>query len=372
MKSFKIIQKTILCHSLEDLKRFVENDAKNHFATIVDFDKYNLSEQLEKARLHVKSLTSTFVTYDHNITPTELFHDLRHYITNTPIPRNDSEKSDCGQWVKKITQLANYLICIPKVRKIRSVSEQTISKELNKAIEQKERIIQLKEEEEKEKSNPAVIQELENALKEKELLIERLKKEKSESKEEQLVENEWEKRIKDSFEHLKEQTVNIEERKKILDTEYHLFLYSPIVLVILLIIWFCKLYAHLLGLEEPSIETYSHLLPFYVPIPIIGVLFWICIVQKNKASKLIIALEEELFHIRYQQGLMMSINKLSLNPDEAVNRISHTLDIMMNSYLNHTEHSNSLTERIYSSESNSDEMKENLQTFNKLIETLKK
>lgn len=372
MKAFRLIQRSILCHSLADLKTFVENNAKNHFATIVDFEKYNLSDQLEKAREHVKSGTATFIAFNHDITPTELLHELKHYITNTPIPKTNREKSVCGQWIKRIAQLANYLISIPKERKIRSVSEQTISKELNKAIEQKERIIQLKEEEEKERSNPVVIQELENALKEKESLIERLKKEKSESKKEQIVENEWEKRIKDSFEYLKEQTRNIEERKRILDAEYHLFLYSPLLMVILLIIWFCKLYAHLIGLEEPSIETYTHLLPFYIPIPIIGALFWVCIVQKNKASKLLIALEEELFHIRYQQGLLMSINKLSLNPDEAINRINHTLDIMMNSYLNHAEHSNSLTERIYSSESKSDEMKENLKTFNQLIEALKK
>lgn len=372
MKAFKLIQKSILCHSIANLKSFVENDAKNHFATLADFDKYNLSEQLERARLHVKSATITFIAYDYDITPEGLLHGLKNYISSNPIPKTDQEKTECGRWVKKITQLAHYLISIPKERKIRAVSEQTISKELNKAIEQKERIIQLKEEEEKEKSNPAVIQELENALKEKESLIERLKKEKSESKEEQIVEDEWNKRIKDSFEYLKEQTGNIEERKKLLDAEYHLFLYIPIVLVILLIIWFCKLYTHLVGLEEPTIETYSHLLPFYTPIPIIGAIFWVCIVQKNKANKLIIALEEELFHIRYQQGLLMSINKLSLNPNEAINRISHTLDIMMNSYLNHTKHSNSLTERIYSSDSNSDEMKENLQTFNQLIQTLKK
>lgn len=331
MNIYRFFSKTILWRSTSELKKIVENDAKAHFAAI-NSDQYNLLEQLEKAIEHIKSIKQNNLLYEYETTPENLLLGLKDYIASNPIPQTEQEKSVCGRWVKKIIQLSHYLISIPKDRKIRSVSEQAISKELNKAIEQKERIIQLKEQEEKEQSNPAVIQELEKALKEKELLIERLKKEKSESKEEQMLENEWDRRIKDSFEHLKGQTENIEARKKILDGEYHLFLYGPLVLVILLIIWFCKLYAHLVGLEQPIIGTYTHLLPYYVPVPIIGALFWVCIVQKNRVSKLIIALEEELFHIRYQQGLLMTINKLSLNSEEAVKRISHTLDVMMNSY----------------------------------------
>ena len=367
----RFIPRTILWHSTSELRRVVENDAKAHF-TAINSDQYNLSEQLEKAIEHIKSINQSNILYEYETTPERLLLGLKDYIASNPIPQTEQEKSVCGRWVKKIIQLSHYLISIPKERKIRSVSEQAISKELNKAIEQKERIIQLKEQEEKDQSNPAIIQELENALKEKESLIERLKKEKSESKEERMVENEWDKRIKDSFDYLKEQTENIEARKRVLDGEYYLFLYAPILFVILLIIWFCRLYAHLVGLEQPIIETYTHLLPYYVPIPIIGALFWVCIVQKNRASKLIIALEEELFHIRYQQGLLMAINKLSLNPEEAVNRINHTLDIMMNSYLKHTEHFNSLTERIYSSESKTDEVKDKLNTINNIIETLRK
>jgi len=371
MKTYRFIRRSLLCHSIADLRAFVANDAMTHF-TAIDAEKYDLLERLDKARDHIKSVITTSIVYEHDTTPENLLLELKNYIANTPIPKNERDKSECGRWVKKIIRLAQYLISIPKERRIRSISERTISKELNKAIEQKERIIQLKEQEEKEKSNPTIIQELENVLKEKESLIGRLKKEKSESKEERMVENEWDKRIKDSFEYLKEQTENIEERKSILNAEYHLYLYAPLLFVILLIIWFCKLYAHLVGLEAPTIETYTHLLPFYVPIPIIGALFWVCIVQKNRVSKLIIALEEELFNIRYQQGLLMAINKLSLNPEEAVNRISHTLDIMMNSYLNHTEHFNSLTERIYSSEPKIADMKENLSAINNIIKTLNK
>lgn len=371
MKIYRYISRNILRHYTSELKKVVENDAKSYFASI-NSDQYNLPEQLEKAIEHIKSIENSNILYKYETTPEELLFGLKNYIASTPIPQTEQEKSVCGRWVKKIIQLSHYLISIPKGRKIRSVSEQTISKELNKAIEQKERIIQLKEQEEKEQSDSAIIHDLESALKEKELLIERLKKEKSDSKEERMVENEWDGRIIDSFEYLKEQTENIETRKSVLDAEYHLFLYVPLLLIILLIVWFCKLYAHLIGLDEPFIETYTHLLPFYIPIPIIGALFWVCIVQKNRVSKLIIALEEELFHIRYQQGLLMAINKLSLNPEEAVNRINHTLDIMMNSYLKHTEHFNSLTERIYSSESKSDETKDSLHTIQNIIETLKK
>lgn len=371
MKTIVFISKAYLYHSIIDLKKYVDNDAKAHFTTI-GVEKYNLSELLDKAIEHIKCITTATIAYEYTLTPENLLAEIKTYISNTPTPKTDKEKSDCGRLVKKITQLVHYLISIPKGTKIRSISEQTISKELNKAISEKERIVQLKEHEEKDKANPILIQELENILREKELLIEKLKKERQESRNDQNIEEEWEKRIKESFNYLEAQTKNIEKRKNLLNIEYYIFLSIFPILTVFLIIWFCKLYCHLIGVGEITIQTYSHLLPFYIPIPIIAALFWVSIVQKNRCCKLIIALEEELFHIKYQQGLLMAINKLSINPEEAVSRINHTLDTMMSTYLNHTKHTNTLVERLNIIDPKTEEINGSLHIINNIIENLKK
>ena len=54
--------------------------------------------------------------------------------------------------------------------------------------------------------------------------------------------------------------------------------------------------------------------------------------QKNRANKISIELSSRLFNIHYLEGLIKMTNTLSKNSDVSLDRISNTIDIMLNSY----------------------------------------
>ena len=79
-------------------------------------------------------------------------------------------------------------------------------------------------------------------------------------------------------------------------------------------------------------------------------------------------MSEELFRIRYLEGLLLSVNKLSKSSDISINRINKAIDSMVESYLHQTER-NFLTEdkisAIEKKELNTNKM---MQWMDKLID----
>lgn len=365
------INKYVLIEALKRLEELIEEKAKKHFSTI-NASQYHITELLQDAIRHINSLDFDEIEYEYPTTLNEIISATYAYLSSSSVPKTDDEKSKCGDLVKKITQILKYCISIPKKQtSLRSVSEKTIQDELRKTKEKREFIARQIDSEEKENPNSTTLSELKATYKELEEQFEQLMKEKKGSRNDDMLEKDWSQRIKESFDYLNSQTQHIKERRKSLEAEYHLFLYSLPLLFILLIIWYCKLHGHLIGIDEVKIDTFPHLLPFYIPIPMLAALFWICIVQKNRVNKLLMAIDEELFRINYLQGLLLATNKLAPTPQLAITRINKALDILTNSFLHQTESYN-MIDKLNTLSSQDDDIAQNLSTIKDLITALKK
>lgn len=362
------IKKDDLLTALKRLDELVKEKAMGHFATI-DTSKSNINNLLKEAIEHIESLDIEDIEYDYPTTLNNLISKIITYINSSPIPTTGVEKSKCGNLVKKIIQVLRYCISISdKPTLLRPVSEKTIQDELKRVKGQREFIAKQIESEEKVNPNSITLNTLREVSKELEERFEQLMKEKKESRNDDMIEKDWSQRIQESFECLSSQTSYIKERRASLDAEFHLFLYALPLLFILLIIWFCHLYGLL---KEMEVMTIAQLLPFYIPIPVLAAFFWICIIQKNRANKMLIAIDEELFRINYLQGLLLAANKLSATPQLAIKRINDALDSLIGSFLHQTESYN-VTDKMQLIENKNNDIAENLSIIKELITALRK
>ena len=74
-------------------------------------------------------------------------------------------------------------------------------------------------------------------------------------------------------------------------------------------------------------------LPFYIPIPITGVLLWVFIVQMNRAQRQMVMLVENIHNVEYIEGLLLSLNTLSPSIENAVKRINEAIDRLLTNHL---------------------------------------
>jgi len=204
---------------------------------------------------------------------------------------------------------------------------------MERTADEKEKIsAQLAKEKKKALPDEATIQNLEKLRDVSDKELEELYKERTRQELEEASEKDWAEKIKNTFQFLRECTSDLEKEHEKADTEYHLFLYGLILPSVVLLIWLCKLYGFITSRQTPLV-SWMEFLPYYLPVPVFIALFWLLIVQKNRAGKICIALSERLYQIKYMEGLLMTINRLSSNSQDAIETISKCLDKMVNGYL---------------------------------------
>lgn len=120
--------------------------------------------------------------------------------------------------------------------------------------------------------------------------------------------------------------------------------------------------------------TWLDYLPYGMMLPLYGLLIWLCVYLKNRAHKISIELTTRLFNIQYLEGLLKLTNTLSATPNEAIIKIDHAVDSMLQSYLKQADH-NQLSEvelsRIETKELESSPYWKPLQEIKELIKTIK-
>lgn len=138
-------------------------------------------------------------------------------------------------------------------------------------------------------------------------------------------------RIDLAFRDLASYTECLEEERQRLKWEYWGFLLS---VPILCVTFFCFYIIFLRYYLANRFFFYDWLgfLPFTIMVPVIATLLWVCIHQKNCANKISIELSDQLFNIHYLEGLLKMTNTLSKDSDMALNRISDTIDTMLENY----------------------------------------
>lgn len=328
MREYKKID---LIYQLGELLSILfDSEHKKIFALIKE-DANDFESLLYDAVNHCDKLGDSFLC-NHDEDPMDLIRRWDEIFLkedNNGINRNEVDKL-----FKRTRKFLRSLLTIPyKKEAIRRYSTKSLSEVMERAADEKAKIsAQLNREKKKALPDEETIQNLEKLKEVSDKELEELYKERNRQELEEASEKDWNNKIRESFQLLRECTIDLEKEHEKADTEYHLFLYSLIIPSIILLIWICNLYGFIIN-RPSSITDWMEFLPYYLPVPIFIALFWLLIVQKNRANKISIALSERLYQIKYMEGLLMTINRLSSNSQDAIETISKSLDKMVNGYL---------------------------------------
>lgn len=324
--------KSDLIGQLGELHSILFVPEHNEYFTLIQENKEEFEILLHQAVLHCDKLGESFLC-NHDENPKELIITWRGIFSNN-IDNSNEKKSEIEAVFRRTQKFLRSLLTIPNKKKaIRRYSSKSLSEVMERTANEKAKISeQLVKEKKKISPDEDTIQNLEKLKEVSDKELEELYKERNRQELEEVSEKDWAEKIKNTFQLLRECTSVLEDEHKNVDTEYHLFLYGLILPSLVLLIWLCKLYGFMIS-RQPPYSNWVEFLPYYLPVPIFVALFWVMIVQKNRAGKISIALSERLYQIKYLEGLLMTINQLSQNSQDAIETISRCLDKMVNGYL---------------------------------------
>lgn len=163
--------------------------------------------------------------------------------------------------------------------------------------------------------------------------IEELEATSNKHEEGQEIELRWSTRIKESFEILNEKTRSLVVQKYLSRGEWIFWIVMILVALVLFVIW-CFWFENHISVESTiKIDNYYTLFPKIMPLPIFIGLLWVFVVQKNKARRIEITISTMLFNIKYLEGLLMMVQKLSKNNDNAIEHINDFLQDIVHQYI---------------------------------------
>lgn len=157
------------------------------------------------------------------------------------------------------------------------------------------------------------------------------KKELEEKRKQEDAQKNWSKKIESTFENLSTLLNPISKEYSRLSTLYYIYMIlsgAIIILLLVLEIILCKSLS-----QENDYPQLLEYVPYYVPIPISGALLWAFIVQMNRAQRQLVILAERIHHIKYIEGLLLSLNTLAPNIEDAVKRINNAMDKLIKGHL---------------------------------------
>ena len=134
--------------------------------------------------------------------------------------------------------------------------------------------------------------------------------------------------------------------------------------LVVLVIYECH-FMHRIKLESLS-ALWTNYIPFYLPVPLCAGLLWAFIFQMNRAQRQLVALTDKLHHVKYIEGLLLAIARLSTDMAEGASKIRQTIDRIIDNYL-HQPHD--LTEARLQKEAEKDSL--DLGELTKLMREIK-
>ena len=134
--------------------------------------------------------------------------------------------------------------------------------------------------------------------------------------------------------------------------------------LVVLVIYECH-FMHRIQLESLS-ALWTNYIPFYLPVPLCAGLLWAFIFQMNRAQRQLVALTDKLHHVKYIEGLLLAIARLSTDMAEGASKIRQTIDRIIDNYL-HQPHD--LTEARLQKEAEKDSL--DLGELTKLMREIK-
>lgn len=100
-----------------------------------------------------------------------------------------------------------------------------------------------------------------------------------------------------------------------------------IFIVVLEIIICCKFSS-----TESFPDWKDHLI-LLLPIPASGALLWAFISQLNRAQRQLVLLAKHIHEIEYTEGLLLSLNSLSIDMEDSMKRVNSAIDRLLDNHL---------------------------------------
>ena len=189
------------------------------------------------------------------------------------------------------------------------------------------------EEEFKKKQEESKInqEEKEDALRNAEEQIRNYKSELEEKKKQENAISEWGNKIKKTFEELSCYLSPIKdehERLKFLYKAYVSLTGIVIIFIVVLEIIICCKFS-----STESFPNWKDHLTLLLPIPASGALLWVFISQLNRAQRQLVLLAKHIHEIEYTEGLLLSLNSLSVDMEDSMKRVNSAIDRLLENHL---------------------------------------
>lgn len=189
------------------------------------------------------------------------------------------------------------------------------------------------EEEFKKKQKESKInqEEKEDALRNAEEQIRNYKSELEEKKKQENAISEWRNKIKNTFEELSCYLSPIKdehERLKFLYKAYVGLTGIVIIFIVVLEIIICCKFS-----STESFPNWKDHLTLLLPIPASGALLWAFISQLNRAQRQLVLLAKHIHEIEYTEGLLLSLNSLSIDMEDSMKRVNSAIDRLLDNHL---------------------------------------
>lgn len=299
-----------------------------HIEKILQESDLNISEKLNAYEI-INSLSKNLENYNIRQRIKENLYPFYNELGK----KNKISKIEISDLVVILNYLNNRLEVSDLYHNNSINSEEYYSRKIND-LEQREselkEILTFNQNETEEQRRVAV------ETKEKLKLIENelnLKKKELEIKEKQEdAKNDWEQKINETFNNLKKYLKPIEIERDRLNILYYVFATLGILTLLAIIICEIVLLVKISSVEGlPKLSEYIVVL---LPLPIAGALMWGFIFQMNRAQRQLIALSNNIHSINYIQGLLLSINNLSIDINDGITRVNNALDKIISNHLN--------------------------------------
>lgn len=325
------IKKSELLRQLNSLKLTVESEIFKDYLKEINGDKYSIQRRIQEDIKYVQNKLDDIVDYYYQFLPNDLDFQFKDFCKSNSLPLSNSQKSLLGIIIKRYTEMLSYCHSLSK-KKIDSPTYETINLK-NEYLENRNKLTKIQVKiltlEEKLLSlSPSEKVEL-NMLREdeKELsrIIDRQYEEIQNNRINTFSIDSWDEKIKNAFYKLSEEVDILTTEATHLKIEFRI--YVVLLIIPLFVAGFC-FYTIFKDISWISLllKNPIGLLPYYSPLPFAIALFWVLIVQKNRAQKLYIQIEHEIFNLNYLKSLLLMVNQLSNNREDAINTIHNAVN----------------------------------------------
>ncbi len=222
-------------------------------------------------------------------------------------------------------ELSHELISRPTVFNSEKYYEERI-----KQLESQKKLLE-KELKEKQEENKINQEEKEDALRNAEEQIRNYKSELEEKKKQENAISEWRAKIKTTFVDLSGYLSPIKDehqRLKYLYRTYAALTGIVVIFIVVLEIIICCKFS-----STESFPNWKDHLTLLLPIPASGALLWAFISQLNRAQRQLVLLAKHIHEIEYTEGLLLSLNSLSIDMEDSMKRVNSAIDRLLDNHL---------------------------------------